>query len=77
VWQASVAAARNLQRVLAALSPPANSEELKLVATGLRGFIKESEARCLVTAYRSLRLQGELEEEQAGLDALEAALPLP
>lgn len=76
VWDASVIAARKLQRVLVAFSPPATSAEVRLVNEGLRGLVKESEARCLIAAYRSIRMQGELEEEQTGLQVLEAALPL-
>lgn len=76
VWAAATAAATKLQRVLVAFSPLANSPEVRLVNDGLRGLVKESEARCLIAAYRSIRMQGEVEEQQAGLDVLEAALPL-
>jgi hypothetical protein len=71
-----VAAAGKLQRVLVAFSPAPNSPEVRLVHEGLRGLVKESEARCLLAAYRSLRMQGELDGHQAGLAVLEAALPL-
>eukprot|EP00884_Botryococcus_braunii_P006471 jgi/Botrbrau1/15825/Bobra.40_1s0011.1 len=76
VWAAAVAAATKLQRVLVAFPPPANSPEVRLVHDGLRGLVKESEARCLLAAYRSIRMQGELEDQQTGFDVLEAALPL-